>query len=372
MRLNKFISDSGLCSRREADEMIAAGRVTVDGDTAEMGQELTGSERIAVDGNEVKPRGASGGRKTVYIALYKPVGITCTTEREVEGNIIDFVDHAERIFPIGRLDKDSEGLIILTNDGDVVNPILRAENRHEKEYLVGVTNAVTQEFLTGMARGVQITPREVTQPCKVYKLGRFGFRIVLTQGLNRQIRRMAQAYGYRVKELRRVRVMNVQLGHLKPGQWRNLTPVEVAGLMKHCAMAAKKPAVAAPKVKKPVAAKPKKVPVIAASMREGLGKRPPAASEDRGLYKAVPKARREEARARPSRPDENAAPVRRGRSKVEAAVPRGRSEGEAPVRRGRTKVGAPAGRGRRREEAPVGRSGRRNGPQKAPRGRSPR
>jgi 23S rRNA pseudouridine2604 synthase len=346
MRLNKFISDSGLCSRREADEMIAAGRVTVNGAAAEMGHELEGGERIEVDGNPVKPRGASGGRKTVYIALYKPVGITCTTEREVEGNIVDFVDHAERIFPIGRLDKDSEGLILLTNDGDVVNPILRAENRHEKEYLVGVNNAVTPEFLTGMARGVQITPREVTQPCKVYKLGRFGFRIVLTQGLNRQIRRMAQAYGYRVKELRRVRVMNVQLGHLKPGQWRNLTPVEVAGLMKHCAMAAKP--VAATKPRKPVIAKPKKVPVVVATMREGLGKRVPVASQDRGLYKAVPKARREESRTRPVRQEMDSTPVRRGRGEVDA----------------------PAGRGRSKVEAPVGRSGRRSGPQKAPRGRS--
>src|SRR3569623_2630153 len=308
LRLNKFISDSGLCSRREAVEMRAAGRVQGDGETADVGAELRGGERVTGDGNEVKPRGTSGGRKTVYIALYKPVGITCTTEREVEGNIVDFVDHAERIFPIVRLDKDSEGLILLTNDGDVVNPILRAENRHEKEYLVGVNNPVTPEFLCGMARGVQFGPREVTQPGRVYKLGRYGFRIVLTQGLNRQIRRMAQAYGYRVKELRRVRVMNIQLGHLQPGQWRNLTPAEVAGLMEHCAKAAK-PVVAA-KPPKPVAIKPKKLPVVA-TIREGLAKPRAAAVEDRRPYKTAPSARRADGRARTVRQDAGAAPTRR-------------------------------------------------------------
>jgi 23S rRNA pseudouridine2604 synthase len=166
----------------------------------------------------------------VYIALNKPVGITCTTEAGVKDNIVDFVGHAERIFPIGRLDKDSEGLILLTSNGDIVNRILRAESRLEKEYLVVVNHPVTPEFLRGMSRGVPVHG-QVTLPCKTGKLGSQGFRIVLTQGLNRQIRLMAAHFGYRVKQLLRVRIGGVKLGHLKPGQWRNLTDAELRGLV---------------------------------------------------------------------------------------------------------------------------------------------
>jgi 23S rRNA pseudouridine2604 synthase len=172
----------------------------------------------------------AGGRKHVYIALNKPVGITCTTESAVKGNIVDFVGHQERIFPIGRLDKDSEGLILLTSNGDIVNEILRAENRHEKEYLVAVNRPVTDEFLRGMARGVSIHGK-TTLPCRTSKIAKFGFRIVLTQGLNRQIRLMAAAFDFRVTQLRRVRIDNVKLGALKPGQWRNLTDQELQGLL---------------------------------------------------------------------------------------------------------------------------------------------
>src|SRR5690606_17426621 len=166
----------------------------------------------------------------VYIALNKPVGVTCTTEQDVKGNIVDFVGHEQRIFPVGRLDKDSEGLILLTSNGDIVNRILRAESGHQKEYLVAVNKPVTDEFLRGMARGVPVHG-QMTLPCRTARIARFGFRIILQQGLNRQIRLMAAAFGYRVTQLRRVRIDNISLGALKPGQWRNLSDAELHGLL---------------------------------------------------------------------------------------------------------------------------------------------
>ena len=231
MRLNKHISDTGACSRREADRLIGEGRVTVNGIRARVGAEVGEGDHVLVDGQPLRPRAAAPGkRRHVYIALYKPVGITSTTEAGVTGNIVDFVDHPQRIFPIGRLDKDSEGLILLTSNGDIVNAVLRAENRLEKEYLVAVNNPVTEEFLRGMARGVPVHG-QVTLPCRTGKLGRFGFRITLVQGLNRQVRLMAAHFGYRVKRLVRVRIGPVQLGHLKPGRWRNLSDAELAALL---------------------------------------------------------------------------------------------------------------------------------------------
>lgn len=231
MRLNKFISESGLCSRREADDLISEQRVILNGEIAVTGAKWLEGMTVLVDGSEIKLKAtAKNKRKHVYIALYKPVGITCTTDETVKGNIVDFVDHKERIFPIGRLDKDSEGLILMTNNGDIVNQILRSENSHEKEYLVGVTQAVTDDFLRKMARGVRVR-EELTKPCRVYKLAKYGFRIILTQGLNRQIRLMSEALGYKVNQLRRIRVVNVKLGVLKPGAWRNLTDKELAGLL---------------------------------------------------------------------------------------------------------------------------------------------
>jgi len=230
MRLNKYISDTGLCSRREADELIDAGRVTVDGKRAGVGAVIESGADVRVDGNALKLKNQRGGAKSVYIALNKPVGVTCTTETTVKDNIVDFIDHQERIFPIGRLDKDSEGLILLTNNGDIVNEILRSENKHEKEYLVAVSKPVTEEFIVGMSRGVRIHG-QMTKPCKVYRLNKFAFRIILTQGLNRQIRLMAAEFGYRVKQLQRVRIVNIRLGNLKLGQWRNLTPTELRGLL---------------------------------------------------------------------------------------------------------------------------------------------
>jgi 23S rRNA pseudouridine2604 synthase len=231
MRLNKHISDTGFCSRREADRLIGEGRVTVNGQRARVGAEVGEGDEVKVDGQALKARtAAKGQRRHVYIALNKPVGITSTTESSVKDNIVDFVGHERRIFPIGRLDKDSEGLILLTSNGDIVNAVLRAENKLEKEYLVAVNLPVTDEFLRGMGRGVPLRDG-MTLPCRTGKLGRYGFRIVLVQGMNRQIRLMAAHFGYRVKQLLRVRIGTIRLGHLKPGQWRNLTDAELGSLL---------------------------------------------------------------------------------------------------------------------------------------------
>jgi 23S rRNA pseudouridine2604 synthase len=225
MRINKFISETGICSRREADKWIEAKRITINGVVAELGSTVGPGDEVRVDG---KPLGAK--KEHVYIALNKPVGITSTTEAHISGNIVDFVGHTERIFPIGRLDKDSEGLILLTNHGDIVNQILRAENNHEKEYIVTVNKPVTPLFLQGMSTGVRILGT-MTKPCQVQKVGDRVFRITLTQGLNRQIRRMCEAFGYRVVRLQRVRIMNILLGSLRLGTWRDLTQGELQDLM---------------------------------------------------------------------------------------------------------------------------------------------
>ncbi len=228
MRLNKYLSESGACSRREADGFISEGRVTVNGVPAALGTQVEDGDDVRLDGDSI---GAARKRvRPVYIALNKPIGITCTTERHVAGNIVDFVDHPERVFPIGRLDKDSEGLILLTNDGDIVNEILRAEHNHEKEYVVAVDRAITPDFVTGMAAGVRLSDA-TTRPCKVVKLGPKVFRITLTQGLNRQIRRMCEMFGFTVEALQRVRIMRIHLAELPLGRWRNLTAEEVATLL---------------------------------------------------------------------------------------------------------------------------------------------
>jgi 23S rRNA pseudouridine2604 synthase len=234
VRLNKHISESGIASRREADAWIAAGRVTVNGRKGELGTKVGADDIVLVDGRPLPVR-----KRAVYIALHKPPGITCTTERDVPGNIVDFVGHPERIFPIGRLDKDSEGLILLTNDGDVVNEILRVERGHEKEYLVTVDRPVTDTFLSMMAAGVRIGG-EKTRPATVTRAGRDQFRIVLTQGLNRQIRRMCSALGWRVKRLVRLRIMHIRLGALPKGRWRDLTETELQPLLAILAHAKKR------------------------------------------------------------------------------------------------------------------------------------
>ncbi len=224
MRINKYISETGICSRREADQWIAAGRITINGNIATLGSQVADGDAVCIDAQPI------GQKKTrIYIALNKPVGITCTSEPHIKDNIVDFVGHSERIFPIGRLDKDSEGLILLTNDGDIVNEILRVENAHEKEYFVTVDRPITDAFLNGMASGVRILG-VTTKPCVVKRINPRCFSIILTQGLNRQIRRMCAAFDYRVRRLQRIRIMHIHLGALKTGQWRNLTDKELAAL----------------------------------------------------------------------------------------------------------------------------------------------
>ncbi|XZM33139.1 23S rRNA pseudouridine(2604) synthase RluF [Clostridium perfringens] len=222
VRLNKYISETGFCSRREADKLIEQGRVKIDGVKATTGMKVSKGQSVAIDGKSLKVE-----NEFVYIALNKPVGITCTTESKIKGNIVDFINHEKRIFPIGRLDKDSQGLIFMTNDGDIVNKILRAGNNHEKEYIVTVNKSITDEFIKGMSNGVPILGT-VTKKCLVKKESKNSFRIILTQGLNRQIRRMCEYFGYEVKKLERIRIMNVSLGNLKMGSWRYLTKKELA------------------------------------------------------------------------------------------------------------------------------------------------
>ena len=224
LRLNKFLSEAGVCSRREADRLIEAGRVTVDGKKAETGMKITPGQEVRVDQKLVKPE-----EEMIVLAVNKPRGIVCTEEKREPDNIIRFLNYPTRITYAGRLDKDSEGLLLMTNNGDIINKMMRAGNYHEKEYLVTVDKPVTEEFLQHMARGVPILDT-VTRPCQVKKEGKKTFRIVLTQGLNRQIRRMCEALGYKVVTLKRVRIMQIRLGDLKPGQYRPLTEQELASL----------------------------------------------------------------------------------------------------------------------------------------------
>lgn len=223
--LNKYISDTGLCSRREADKLIEAGRVVINTQVARKGNRVQSTDQVYLDGvllkNKVKP---------VYIALNKPVGIVCTTDTNEPDNIIDYMAYPERIFPIGRLDKMSQGLILLTNDGDIVNKILRAGNYHEKEYVVTVNKSIDQAFVKTMAAGVPIL-ETVTRPCKVQKIDDVTFRITLTQGLNRQIRRMCEYLGYQVKSLTRIRIMEIKLDGIAYDSWRYLTDQEIDRLM---------------------------------------------------------------------------------------------------------------------------------------------
>ncbi len=219
-RLNKAISETGYCSRREADRLIDAGKVKVNGTVAGLGVQVTEADKIEVDGKLITKE-----VENIYLAFNKPVGIICTTDTSIRGNIIDYIKFPERIFPIGRLDKPSEGLIFLTNDGDIVNKVLRSGNNHEKEYIVSVNRKITQTFVRQMANGVPVLDT-VTKPCYVERVGDFTFRIVLTQGLNRQIRRMCSYFGYEVSSLKRVRIMNITLGNLKVGEYRHFTAQE--------------------------------------------------------------------------------------------------------------------------------------------------
>ena len=222
--LNKFISDTGFCSRREADKFIKDGRVTINGVVAILGNRVGENDTVLINGKPL-----DGKEAPIYLAFHKPVGITCTTETHIKGNIISFINHPKRIFPIGRLDKPSEGLIFLTNDGDIVNKILRAGNNHEKEYWVKVDKPITDDFIRKMSAGVPILDT-VTKKCFVEKTDKFGFRIILTQGLNRQIRRMCEYFGYEVTKLKRTRIMNVRLDNIPIGKWRYLTEAEITAI----------------------------------------------------------------------------------------------------------------------------------------------
>ncbi|WP_407431380.1 23S rRNA pseudouridine(2604) synthase RluF [Arcticibacter sp.] len=222
-RLNKYISESGLCSRRAADKFIENGHVFINGKRAKIGDQVHDGDQVSVNGQHIEPRESSD---LLLLAFNKPVGVTCTTESSDKSNIVEYINHSDRIFPIGRLDKDSQGLIFLTNNGDIVNKILRAGNNHEKEYLVTVDKPITDQFLTGMAGGVPIMD-VMTKKCKIAKESPFVFRITLVQGLNRQIRRMCEYFGYEVLKLERVRIMNIKLKGLPLGDWRELTEEEM-------------------------------------------------------------------------------------------------------------------------------------------------
>ena len=226
IRLNKYIASSGLCSRREADTLIESGKVTINGETAVQGSKVMDSDIVLVNGRKVTP-----DDDMIYIAFNKPLGVTCTTDKRDPSNIIDYIGFDERIFPVGRLDKNSSGLILLTNDGSIVNKLLRAENGHEKEYLVTVNRPYDKNFLRSMESGVPVLG-QLTLPCKLKPAGDKSFKIILHQGLNRQIRRMCEYLGYKVTRLKRIRFMNIELGGLETGKWRYLTSSEKKELLK--------------------------------------------------------------------------------------------------------------------------------------------
>ncbi len=226
VRINKFLSEAGVCSRREADRQVEAGNVTIDGVTAEMGSKVMPGQAVCFNGKMV-----SKEEEMILLAFHKPVGIVCTAEKREKNNVIDYINYPKRIYPIGRLDKDSEGLLLLTNNGEIVNKMMRSGNMHEKEYIVTVNKPVTDSFLRGLAGGVPLVElNATTRKCQVEKLGKKQFKIILTQGLNRQIRRMCEYFGYRVEKLVRIRIMNIELGELQAGTYREVTAEEYAKL----------------------------------------------------------------------------------------------------------------------------------------------
>lgn len=237
VRINKFLSEAGVCSRREADRQIEAGNVTIDGRVAQMGDKVVSGQEVCFNGQVV-----SKEEEMIMIAFHKPVGIVCTAEKREKNNVIDYINYPKRIYPIGRLDKDSEGLLLLTNNGEIVNKMMRSGNMHEKEYIVTVNKPVTEAFVHGLANGVPLVElNTTTRKCRVQQIGKRQLRIVLTQGLNRQIRRMCEYFGYRVQKLVRVRVMNIELGDLEPGKYRDVTPEEYKRLTELIASSSNQP-----------------------------------------------------------------------------------------------------------------------------------
>lgn len=256
-RINKFLSETGFCSRREADKLIEQGRVTINGIVPEMGTKISSNDEVRVNGKLVREK----REKRIYLAFHKPPGIECTTNLEVRDNIVDYINYPERIFPIGRLDKASEGLIFMTNDGDIVNKILRARNNHEKEYIVTVNRPITDRFIERMANGIPILDT-ITRKCKVEQVSKYIFRIILTQGLNRQIRRMCEFLDYEVTALKRTRIINISLD-IPLGRYRDLTEVEITELNK----------LIEPSSKTEEASLPKPTPKIAITPRRDFRKR---------------------------------------------------------------------------------------------------
>lgn len=232
VRINKFLSEAGVCSRREADRQVEAGNVTIDGVIAEMGSKVMPGQTVCFNGKPVTKE-----EEMILLAFHKPVGIVCTAEKREKNNVIDYINYPKRIYPVGRLDKDSEGLLLLTNNGEIVNKMMRSSNMHEKEYIVTVNKPVTDSFIRGLAGGVPLVElNTTTRKCKVEQIGKKQFRIILTQGLNRQIRRMCEYFGYRVEKLVRVRIMNIELGDLEAGKYREVTAEEfkkLQGLIKY-------------------------------------------------------------------------------------------------------------------------------------------
>lgn len=239
IRINKFLSEAGICSRREADRQVEAGNVTIDGQVAETGSRVLPGQKVYFMGKPVRKE-----EEMILLAFHKPVGIVCTAEKREKNNIVDFIHYPKRIYPVGRLDKDSSGLILMTNNGKIVNKMMRSGNMHEKEYIVTVNKPVTDSFLRGMAGGVPLAELGVmTRKCQVERMGKRKFKIILTQGYNRQIRRMCEYFGYRVEELKRVRIMNIQLGDLEVGKYRHITPKEWDKLQKQLVSSSNMPVV---------------------------------------------------------------------------------------------------------------------------------
>jgi len=299
-RLNKYISESGLCSRRAADRYIEQGNVFINGRKAKLGDKVFFGDIVTVNGQTIEPKEVD---HSILIAYNKPVGITSTTEAGVKSNMVDHVNHSDRVFPIGRLDKDSQGLIFLTNNGDLVNKILRAGNNHEKEYVVTVSKPLTEQFITGMAKGVPVLG-VMTKKCKVTKESTFVFKIILIQGLNRQIRRMCEYFGFEVTKLERTRIMNIGLKGIPVGEWRELTPEEQTGIYNLVAKSSSLADVSAPKRvnKKPAEAiEEKPVHRKTPSGRPSRGPRAGAAGESTSGPRSSGKPRSEQKSGSPYR-----------------------------------------------------------------------
>jgi 23S rRNA pseudouridine2604 synthase len=337
-RLNKYISESGMCSRRAADRYIEQGNVIINGRKAKVGDQVYFGDLVTVNGQTIEPKEVEN---SILLAFNKPVGVTSTTEAGVKSNIVDYVNHSDRVFPIGRLDKDSQGLIFMTNNGDLVNKILRAGNNHEKEYIVTVNKAITEQFISGMAKGVPVLG-VMTKKCKVTKESPFIFKITLIQGLNRQIRRMCEHFGYEVTKLERTRIMNISLKGLPVGEWRELTPEEHEEINKMVAKSSSEKSAEPRRVVKKVKEKSVDDDMVNVTPKKPARTRPAGAGKGRG-----PKPDREDRPERSEKPAKKAgsAPYR-GATTSSAATDWFKTNGPSkrPVRPSNGKSGAPAGR----------------------------